>query len=399
MVAVRLWAVGLVLAGQSAARGVVWSVQDTPLSNVAGVSCVSARFCTAVSGRNRAMAWTGTRWRPQATPDPLPAGAPMEFGPSLEGVSCASSKFCVAVGWYATTDALSAGKDYPSPLAIADRWNGVRWSRLAFPSLPTGGTWARMSGVSCTKGGDCMAIGDSDGDGPFSEFWDGSRWSVEKMPGAPILTLINGVSCSSDRFCIAVGDSGYGGDQAFAEIWNGSVWSIQQTAQVASAGATDLSSVSCTSPSACIAVGARFNPALREETPLIERWNGIRWSVRRTPQLGGEPSALSSVSCTSSRACLAVGATDANDRPRPLVERWDGASWSVERAPRAHGAVPQVVSCASNVVCTALGRNPSGVVAIRFSMPRGHVAASGHEQDHHLRPNAPRRGQRWRRSV
>lgn len=125
--------------------------------------------------------------------------------------------------------------------------------------------------------------------------------------------IINSLSCSSSRFCIAVGDSGYGGDQAFAEIWNGTIWSIQRIARVA--GATDLSSVSCTSRSACIAVGARFDSALTNETPLIERW--------------------------------------------------DGASWSVERVPGTHGAVLQAVSCASHVVCTALGTGPGKVVAVQ----------------------------------
>jgi hypothetical protein len=357
-------AVGLVLAGQSAARGVVWSVQDTPLSNLAGVSCVSARFCTAVSGGNQAMSWDGTRWRRQATPDPLRAGAPADFLPELEGVSCRSAKFCVAVGWYATAFVLSAGELGPQPLPIADRWNGVSWSLLPFPSWPTGATWARMSGVSCTTGGACMAVGASDAADPLSELWDGSSWSVEKMPSAPILTIVNALSCWSSSFCIAVGDSGYGADQSFAEIWNGSIWSLQQTAQVAGAGGTDLSSVSCTSPSACIAVGASFDPALTDETPLIERWNGISWSVQTTPDPGAEPSELNGVSCTSSRACTAVGGAGPYYQAQPLVERWDGASWSVERVPSGHGAVPQAVSCASNVVCTVLGLSPGELATL-----------------------------------
>ena len=210
-----------------------------------------------------------------------------------------------------------------------------------------------------------MAVGASDGGDPLSELWNGISWSVENMPSAPILTIINGLSCSSRSFCIAVGDSGYGGDQTFAEIWNGSTWSIQQTAQVAGAGATDLSSVSCTSPSACIAVGASFDPALSDETPLIERWNGISWSVQTTPDPRAEPSELNGVSCTSSRACIAVGGTNANDRPQPLVERWDGVSWSIERVPSAHSAALQAVSCTSNVVCTALGTIPGKAVAFQ----------------------------------
>ena len=209
-----------------------------------------------------------------------------------------------------------------------------------------------------------MSVGASDR-GPLSELWNGSSWLIENMPRAPILTIINGLSCSSSGFCIAVGDSGYGGDQMFAEIWNGSTWSIQQTAPVEGAGATGLSGVSCTSPSACIAVGSSFNPALTDETPLIERWNGIRWSVQTTPDPGAEPSELNGVSCTSNRACIAVGGTDANDSPQPLVERWGGASWSIERVPRADGAALQAVSCASNVVCTALGTIPGEVVAVQ----------------------------------
>jgi hypothetical protein len=61
--------------------------------------------------------------------------------------------------------------------------------------------------------------------------------------------------------------------------------------------ANDLTGVSCTSQKACTAVGRVFGKS------LVERWNGSQWRLlQSTPQL-----ALTAVSCTSATACTAVG--------------------------------------------------------------------------------------------
>ena len=257
----------------------------------------------------------------------------------------------------------------PVVMPLAERWNGTGWSLLPFPSLPNGAWQGWLGAVSCTSASACKAVGEffnGSAWGLLAERWDGSSWSLESMPD-PVPpanisqpgTNLNGLSlsCSSGSYCTAVGgyDLNSGGGQSFAERWDGSRWSLEATPKIAGAFETQLRGVSCTSPSACSAVGY-YNPSSSgPHRTLAERWNGTSWSVQRTPNALG---ALVAVSCTSGRACMAVG-----NGFQPLVERKDGTSWSIERTPSADDALLQAVSCTSSVVCTALGNTISGVIA------------------------------------
>jgi hypothetical protein len=297
------------------------------------------------------------------------------FGPFLDGVSCTSVSSCVAVGDYATTTYVSATKDVPKAIPLAVRWNGVTWSLLPSPGVPSGAAAAWLYWVSCAPGGGCMAVGfwDRGGDkgpgGPLAEWWDGHSWTIESLPdpasvyaGASTAS-ISGLSCSSNTFCMAVG-SFYGGappivgnvGQTYAERWDGSRWSFQPTAQVAGAFEARLTSVSCTSPRACVAIGASgFDATQPVSRPLAERWDGTSWSLQAAPNAPGLYTDLNGVSCTSSHACIAVGVTASNHGSRPLVQRWDGTRWSFERTPNAPGASLNAVSCTSRIICTAVG--------------------------------------------
>ena len=76
--------------------------------------------------------------------------------------------------------------------------------------------------------------------------------------------------------------------------------------------------------------------AHRTPVTLAERWNGSSWSVQPTANPGGINPELVDVSCTSARACTAVGsAGNGGDVSGigALAERWNGTSWSIERDP------------------------------------------------------------------
>jgi len=378
-------AVALILAAASPVRAAVWSVQPTPFSGiVSAVSCVSTA-CTAVGGVGAgtgAMGWDGRRWRLQATPDSGPASEG-----SLAGVSCTSSKNCVAVGEYLQSLDYDPGAMHTVPvnMPLAEHWNGTGWSLLPFPNLPPDAQQGGLDAVSCTSGSACEAVGkffDGSAGGLFAERWDGSSWSLESMPDpAPPAsisqpgTFINGLSlsCSSGSFCTAVG--GYylnsGGGQSFAERWDGSSWSLEASLEIAGAFDTQLMGVSCTSPSACSAVGD-YNPSSSRplQRTLAERWNGTSWSVERIPNASGGSNELFGVSCISSRACVAVGVSNLNlGIPQALVERRDGSTWSVERTTSAGGALLQAVSCTPSTICTAVGNPPRGDVVAEQSAP------------------------------
>ena len=73
----------------------------------------------------------------------------------------------------------------------------------------------------------------------------------------------------------------------------------------------------------------------RENGTQAERWDGTTWTTQTTPAPpipGG--AALSKASCTSATACEAVGQrTVANGSTHTLAERWNGTTWSVQTTP------------------------------------------------------------------
>ena len=103
---------------------------------------MSASACTAVGTYidkagdlvTLAERWDGTSWAVQTTPNP-----PGATGISLSGVSCASARACTAVGAYEDSagDGLSfaerwtggAGRSRPPPTLKAASWMGCRACR------------------------------------------------------------------------------------------------------------------------------------------------------------------------------------------------------------------------------------------------------------------------------
>ncbi len=345
-----------------------WSVVPTPTatttSQLHGVSCVAAAACVAVgdvgdptafqgTATTLAEHWNGSSWSLLRTPNPV--GATKS---TLNGVSCASRVVCTAVGW-SGTDSVAGG--------LAERWNGHSWSVQTTPNpTPEGRTLADLLSVSCASATSCLAVGYYYIYGvagwAFAERWDGVSWSVQAIPkpaGARDSVLAS-VSCTSATACIAVGN--YETSSAFVGLavrWNGAQWSIQATANPTGA---IFSGVSCTSVTACTAVGERNSFT----STLAERWNGQRWSSQPTPSPNptGDNN-LVGVSCVSTSACTAVGSTGDHGTDGTLAERWNGLSWSVQDTPNP---APQNVltgdACPTTTNCSAVGNKPDGVLSL-----------------------------------
>jgi hypothetical protein len=68
-----------------------------------------------------------------------------------------------------------------------------------------------------------------------------------------------------------------------------------------------LAAVTCTSASACTAVGT-YTASSGKGVTLAERWNGKSWKIQSSPNLAGALlSQLVGVACTSATSCTAVG--------------------------------------------------------------------------------------------
>ena len=177
---------------------------------------------------------------------------------------------------------------------------------------------------------------------------------------------LQAVSCPSARLCMAVGmvDARRARAPAsravtLAELWSGSRWRRLSTRNGLASSDTELTGVSCSSRTACTAVGfARARPAVTTE-PFVERWDGLRWSIQRTPPVAD--GFFNAVSCAAADACTAVGGLGSypNNEKAALIERWNGSRWRIQRLPAmARPAVSETltaVSCPAPQGCMAVG--------------------------------------------
>ena len=357
-------AASLDVAGTS--RG--WTIQPTPNptgtqdNSLAGVSCVTKRACVAVgfSSVTRtgtdvtlAEAWDGRTWRVQPTPNP-----PGTAQSILSGVSCTSKRSCVAVG---NTFDPHAG----TAVTLAERWDGRRWIVLPTPN-PNGSVQSELSAVSCASMRSCVAVGNTQPSKPptvpLAEVWDGRTWAVTPVPNLANVdtSVLSGVSCTSGRSCVAVGESSPNFvTVTLAEMWNGRAWTIQPTPNESATITNRLLSVSCSARRACIAVGSTENFD-GSHSPLAEVWDGTTWALQTIRGPLVHTTELLSVSCVSRRSCVAVGyfVPLGGSIALPFAEVWDGTVWGVE--PTANQIAGfryrlSVVSCTSRTACTAVG--------------------------------------------
>jgi hypothetical protein len=318
-------------------------------SGLSAASCISATLCAAVGSDDDATlaeAWNGTKW--SLEPSPNPTGSTRG---SLSAVSCTSPTACTAVGSYDN----STG----TQLTLVETWNGTTWAIQPTPN-PTGSRHSSLSGVSCTSATACTAVGSYDNSTgtqlTLAETRSGTTWAIQRTPnpqpskGTQLLVLeLSGVSCTSATACTAVGGYSYLSDYlTLAEGWNGTTWAIEPTPNVS--GAT-LSSVSCTSATACTAVGGLSDGA---SFTRVEVWNGETWAMKYggVASSGEPPSgfAFIGVSCTSATTCVVVGSGSTGT----LAEAWNGKTFTYEPT-AADGVSFLGVSCTSVTACMAVG--------------------------------------------
>jgi hypothetical protein len=85
-------------------------------------------------------------------------------------------------------------------------------------------------------------------------------------------------------------------------------------------------------PDSAWAVGRADTSTIPINRPVIERWNGTRWTISPSPLPpgGGE---LRDVDAVTSSAAWAVGFTGTSNGYGTLTERWNGSNWSIVPSP------------------------------------------------------------------
>jgi hypothetical protein len=351
-----------------------WSSQSTPnptlppnpvnLATLEAVSCPSSTFCLAAgvdsnSGKGFGERWDGSAWKTEAGLSERPV-KPL-------GIACTSTTSCQVVGSKGSGSSAEAAAErwyYYAPLKV---WT----SEESTLPQPAGGSYVKLDDVSCTSESACTAVGSYYKEGTLrtlAERWNGSSWSIQTTvnPESGVATTLTGVSCDSATSCTAVGQKG-SSSEVFAERWNGSSWSVSSTPKPSSSVGSALQDVSCTSSSNCMAVGYYYEESSNKKT-LAERWNGSSWSIVSSPNPATNYGAsLLSVSCTSSSACTAVGRYVSSatygleslfKEEKTLAESWGGSEWAIQSSPNPEGrklSRLNGVSCSASNACTAVG--------------------------------------------
>jgi hypothetical protein len=297
------------------------------------------------------------------------SAAPSVINASLNDVSCTAANSCMAVGWF--LGRIQGTSGYQN-FTLAEKWNGSTWTVVPSPSprLPGGG--ALFTSVSCTSGTSCVAVGQTqvftEPGGftvlhPLAESWNGTTWSIVPTPNlAHSGASLNGVSCTSPSACMAVGNEGAPKNSTLftlAEQWNGTAWKFMPTPPPLTPGGTALATVSCTAPGSCMAAGYYgYNNGTGTSVTLAEQWNGTSWQQRTTPT-PGRSGTLAGVACTAATACMSTGGHSVltgNLVSATLAEQWNGTSWQQRTTPTpGRSGTLAGVACTAATACMSTG--------------------------------------------
>lgn len=328
------------------------------LSVAAGMTTISV---AAVTGTDPVPAFAGTfgsQWFGAETNLSVPTG----YGyAQLTGISCPSASTCLAVGYGHTVDA--------APLV--ESLSGSTWTASSL-SLPSGWRDGFLSSISCVSATSCVAVGLAaspvNGNQAFAEVLAGSTWTAIALPELSDWlndgSGLTAVSCTSSTACVAVGYAFITGTQEpIAETLSGSTWTATDLPTVF--GGPNLTGVDCLSATSCIAVGYLENAAV--EAPVTETLSGSTWTVTK---LSGT-NLLTGLSCTLITSCVAVGEASGSALT-PVVETLSGTTWTAANLPKPPGlpAAPIGigtfgVSCISATSCLAV--NTAGSPSMSFA--------------------------------
>ena len=318
---------------QSAAADCSWQRVQTPNprrgheSQLVAVSAPTASSAWAVgnffSGHEGGVhgpiveRWDGTHW--QLTDPGLPSGA------FLSDVSALSPQ-----------DVWIAGSYRQGNHAFVQHLQDGRWQTA---QLPVSARYSHLMAIDAISDQDVWAVGDQS-DGHTGQtlilHWDGARWAVVPSPnGWPSdqpghsYSGLQSIDGTSPDDIWAVGDNTQvaPGGQATTLIlhWDGRTWSRIPSPNIHTTTTTSsmLFSVSAATPTNAWAVGnwnTRPGYGGGGDHTLAEHWNGSRWQITPTPEIGSRSILYGVIAATDHT--IAVG-----DHSRPyqtLTETFAG---------------------------------------------------------------------------
>jgi hypothetical protein len=219
------------------------------------------------------------------------------------------------------------------PEPLVQHWNGSTWQT----QLPAGRRFDRLElyQVAALGRDDVWAVGSTD-DRASSIHWNGTSWT--EVPGAaghPEAAFLGLAAVSPDDLWVAGKEPGPDDyDRPLVERSDGTSWTAVPV-PMPDAIAAGLRSVSASGPASIWAVGWSVGND-RRFRPLIERWDGSRWSIEPVPHLHDD-ALLSGVAAAGRNDVWAVGWSWRGDATTGLVLHWDGTTWAEVTLPASSG--------------------------------------------------------------
>ncbi len=350
------------------------------------------RPAEAASRRHRRQLWLGAGGLlvalgvvlavtlPSSSPPPRPvaASAKILFA-TLYGVTCADAAHCVAVGDVLPIDKDAAigdpDGDGQATHTLVETSDGSTWARQASPDEGRGG--AQLSSVSCPTTTDCVAVGFyrpdpfpasatiAPPDSPLIESDSGGRWQVVDGPATGANSVLTSVSCPTESACVAVGYTTVGQSDGtpvesfFVESFEAGSWSFVPLSPAAGT-TSELNSVSCPTSSTCVAVGDAAPVSSPTDTaPLVEEMENGVWTAPTLPSQSSGRGILYDVACPVPGRCVTVGnAVTGQGSGTALVLSMAGTTWSVDQAASGQTGDPSLTAlgCADPDDCVVAGQ-------------------------------------------
>jgi hypothetical protein len=225
--------------------------------------------------------------------------------------------------------------------AGCQNWTGLQ------PPGPGAGSMGELFGVRAISATEAWAVGvafTGGHDQSLTLHFTGGKWHQTSVPAVLADDFLSGVAATSAKDVWAVGEALKGNvdaehplraagpsSQTLIVHWNGKAWT-----RVPSPNPTggELVAVGVTSPTNALAVGG-FERAGSHFRTLAVHWNGRTWTRVATPNPGpaSDDQFLNGVSLTSQGNAWAVGEADGSGNSQPVIERWDGTRWTPVPAP------------------------------------------------------------------
>lgn len=371
---------------RAAATGFGRAVEIIPPRNSAtdidsiliGVACTGRGYCSAggeytdSDGNSQAMVVTEAHgvWG-RGVEVRLPANAASNPEAEVNGVACTSRGNCVAVGYYRPAVGDDSG-------FIVTQHHGAWGHAVAAAPLPKGVTGSWLYAVACPAAGSCEAVGDYyvqksmvDVGVVIAEVH--GRWTREHSLRAPTGQGpdMSGIACTRAGDCVA---DGFYFPTGSANVYS-AVGYVQSRGKWGGAATVrapknkigkqaDLASAACMPDGSCLGAGGYTVGS--SGRPMATAESGGKW--RAAAEISALPSHatgayVDGVSCASVRLCVAAGgySTSSSLNLAYLVSfvsgRWrdaGGVSLPTNALSPAHSFI-YAVGCASDGYCAAAG--------------------------------------------